>query len=107
MRATLEQYLHEFDAAVAHLRLLLARPGSERQPQAWLTLATVLRVQGRYAESDVACRSVGRAGADLYAARVPGGERRAARRDRGARGAASQTLLADAARCRRRRAPGC
>ena len=31
MRATLQQYLHEFDAAVAHLRLLLARPGSERQ----------------------------------------------------------------------------
>ena len=49
LRATLEQYLHEFDAAVAHLRLLLARPGSERQTQAWLTLATVLRVQGRYA----------------------------------------------------------
>jgi hypothetical protein len=58
LRATLEQYLHEFDAAVAHLRLLLARPGSERQSQAWLTLATVLRVQGRYAESDAACRQV-------------------------------------------------
>ena len=64
LRATLEQYLHEFDAAVAHLRLLLARPGSERQPQAWLTLATVLRVQGRYAESDAACRAI--AGAELY-----------------------------------------
>ena len=58
LRATLEQYLHEFDAAVDHLRLLLARPGSERQSQAWLTLATVLRVQGRYAESDAACRQV-------------------------------------------------
>ena len=57
LRATLQQYLHEFDAAVAHLRLLLARPGSERQSQAWLTLATVLRVQGRYAESDAACRA--------------------------------------------------
>jgi len=64
LRATLEQYLHEFDAAVAHLRLLLARPGGERQPQAWLTLATVLRVQGRYAESDAACRTI--AGAELY-----------------------------------------
>ena len=64
LRATLEQYLHEFDAAVAHLRLLLARPGNERQPQAWLTLATVLRVQGRYAESDAACRAI--AGAELY-----------------------------------------
>lgn len=67
LRATLEQYLHEFDAAVGHLRVLLARPGSARRPQAWLTLATVLRVQGRYAESDVACREVGRAGADVYA----------------------------------------
>ena len=64
LRATLEQYLHEFDAAVAHLRLLLARPGSERQPQAWLTLATVLRVQGRYPESDAACRAI--VGAELY-----------------------------------------
>ena len=66
LRATLEQYMHEFDAAVAHLRLLLARPGGERQSQAWLTLATVLRVQGHYAESDGACREVGRAGADVY-----------------------------------------
>ena len=64
LRATLEQYLHEFDAAVAHLRLLLARPGSERQSQAWLTLATVLRVQGRYAESDAACRAI--AAAEVY-----------------------------------------
>ena len=58
LRATLEQYLHEFDASVAHLRMLLARPGSDANPQAWLTLATVLRVQGRYADSDVACRLV-------------------------------------------------
>jgi hypothetical protein len=58
LRATLEQYLHEFDASVAHLRVLLARPGSDANPQAWLTLATVLRVQGRYADSDVACRRV-------------------------------------------------
>jgi tetratricopeptide (TPR) repeat protein len=66
MRATLQQYLHEFDAAVANLRLLLARPGSERNAQAWLTLATVLRVQGRYADSDAACREIGRVGADVY-----------------------------------------
>ncbi|MDQ6628698.1 MAG: hypothetical protein M3Z29_09660 [Pseudomonadota bacterium] len=67
MRATLQQYLHEFDAAVANLRLLLKRPAASRQPQAWLTLATVLRVQGRYADSDEACREVARAGATLYA----------------------------------------
>nr|HET7859888.1 hypothetical protein [Caldimonas sp.] len=59
LRATLEQYLHEFDASVAHLRILVARPGGDRNPQAWLTLATVLRVQGRYGDSDAACRSVG------------------------------------------------
>jgi len=46
LRATQQQYLHEFDASVASLRLLLARPGGERMAQAWLTLATVLRVQG-------------------------------------------------------------
>ena len=66
MRATLQQYLHEFDASVASLRQLLARPGSERQAQAWLTLATVLRVQGRYADSDEACRHVATAGAQLH-----------------------------------------
>ena len=67
LRATLEQYLHEFDASVVHLRLLVARPGGDRQSQAWLTLATVLRVQGRYLESDAACQAVARAGAELYA----------------------------------------
>ncbi len=67
MRATLQQYLHEFDAAVVNLRLLLARPGSGRNAQAWLTLATVLRVQGRYGDSDAACHEVGRAGVDVYA----------------------------------------
>ena len=66
MRATLQQYLHEFDASVASLHQLLARPGSERQAQAWLTLATVLRVQGHYAESDEACRRVAAAGAQLH-----------------------------------------
>ena len=58
MRATLQQYLHEFDTSVVNLRLLLARPGSGRNAQAWLTLATVLRVQGRYADSDAACHEV-------------------------------------------------
>ena len=66
LRATLQQYLHEFDASVANLRLLLARPGGDRMAQAWLTLATVLRVQGRYAESDAACRRVGSAGVRVY-----------------------------------------
>ncbi len=67
MRATVQQYLHDFDAAVQSLRALLARPDIGAQPQAWLTLATVLRVQGRYADSDAACRGVAGAGADLHA----------------------------------------
>ncbi len=66
LRATLQQYLHEFDASVESLRLLLARPGGERMAQAWLTLATVLRVQGHYAESDAACRRVGSAGVQVH-----------------------------------------
>ena len=65
MRATLQQYLHEFDAAAATLQKLLARPGSP-QPQAWMTLATVRRVQGRYSDSDAACAQVSRAGSALY-----------------------------------------
>ena len=67
MRATLQQYLHEFDAALVTLRQLLARPGEERRAQAWLTLATVLRVQAHYAESDEGCRRVAAAGAQLHA----------------------------------------
>ena len=67
MQATLQQYLHEFDSSVATLRKLLARPEGEHQAQAWLTLATVLRVQGKYADSDIACKRVGGAGASLYA----------------------------------------
>jgi hypothetical protein len=68
MKATLQQYLHEFDDSVASLRLLLARPASERPAQAWLTLATVLRVQGRYADSDAACREVGGDASAVYRA---------------------------------------
>ena len=68
MRATLLQYLHEFDASARSLERLLARPALQPQPQAWLTLATVRRVQGRYADSDAACRQVERSGAALHAA---------------------------------------
>jgi len=67
MRATLQQYLHEFDASAASLQQLLARSSGPARPQAWLTLATVRRVQGRYADSDAACRQVARAGVALHA----------------------------------------
>lgn len=66
LQATLQQYLHEFDASAASLESLVARPSYRGQPQAWLTLATVRRVQGRYAASDAACERVGSAGAALH-----------------------------------------
>jgi hypothetical protein len=94
MRATLQQYLHEFDASVANLRLLLARPAGARNSQAWLTLATVLRVQGRYADSDAACREVGRAGAEVYASACLA-ENAALRGDVAAARKTFESLLAD------------
>lgn len=54
--ADTEQHLHRFGPATARLQALVARePG---QPQAWLMLATLQRVQGRYTESDAACRAL-------------------------------------------------
>src|SRR5215831_11443914 len=41
MQATVEQYLHEFDAAATKLERLVQR--SPRNAQAWLTLATIWR----------------------------------------------------------------
>ena len=67
MRAVLQQYLHQFDASAASLKRLLARPSALPRPQAWLTLATVRRVQGRYGESDAACKQVAAAGTALHA----------------------------------------
>jgi tetratricopeptide (TPR) repeat protein len=67
MRATVQQYLHEFDASVSSLQRLLARPSATPRPQAWLTLATIRRVQGRYADSDAACQEVAVSGAALHA----------------------------------------
>ena len=67
MRAVLQQYLHQFDASAASLKRLLARPSAFPRPQAWLTLATVRRVQGRYGESDAACKQVAAAGTALHA----------------------------------------
>ena len=56
MLATVQQYLHDFDGSAANLEKLVARqPG---HAQAWLTLATIRRVQGRYTESDKGCRAL-------------------------------------------------
>lgn len=56
LQATLEQHVHRFDSAAAKLEWLVER--EPRISQAWLTLATIRRVQARYADSDRACRQV-------------------------------------------------
>ncbi len=54
--AEAEQYLHQFDRATSRLQALVQRdPGSA---QAWLLLATLHRVQGRYGASDQACKAL-------------------------------------------------
>ncbi len=63
LQATVQQYLHEFDIAATHLEMLVARRPDHAQ--AWLTLATVRRVQGRYAASDTACLGLQGAGVRL------------------------------------------
>lgn len=64
MRATVAQFLHDFEGAETTLRMALAREPSNGQ--ALITLATILRVRGRYTESDVICRSLREAGPVLY-----------------------------------------
>lgn len=64
MAATLQQYLHDFDGAARELERLVQRDRS--QAQAWLTLATIRRVQGRYDASDAACRGLLAAGSTFY-----------------------------------------
>ena len=64
MRATIAQFLHDFDGAEVLLKAALARQPSNAQ--ALITLATIYRVRGRYDESDAACRALGRAGPALY-----------------------------------------
>lgn len=66
LQATVQQGRHEFAAARTTLERALKRDPS--QAQGWLTLATLERVAGRYAQALVACRQVASAGAALYAA---------------------------------------
>ena len=63
LQATVQQYLHEFDISAGHLEMLVARQPDHAQ--AWLTLATVRRVQGRYAASNAACLGLQAAGVRL------------------------------------------
>jgi tetratricopeptide (TPR) repeat protein len=64
LQATVQQGQHAFDAAQVRLRQALQ--GAPENPQAWLTLATLLRLEGRYREAGVACERVSSAGAALY-----------------------------------------
>jgi tetratricopeptide (TPR) repeat protein len=56
LRATIEQSLHDFDAALRHLDLALAV--SPEDAQAWLTRAIVLTVRARYDEARASCARV-------------------------------------------------
>src|ERR1700712_4792222 len=48
MHATVAQFLHDFDGSERTLKLALAADPSNAQ--GWLTLATIFRVRGRYAD---------------------------------------------------------
>jgi Tfp pilus assembly protein PilF len=58
LQATILQVRHEFDPARKLLEQALAR--APQNVQAWLTLATLDTVQGRYAEAERACGHIGR-----------------------------------------------
>lgn len=58
--ATLQQFLHDFDTVATNLERLVKR--QPRNAQAWLTLATVQRVQGRFEASNRACDGIAAAG---------------------------------------------
>ncbi len=83
--ASAEQYLHQFEPAIARLQALVRR--DPRQAQAWLMLATLHRVQGRYTESDAGCQALAGLRAQPYAQacvaenRALRGETDAARRE--------------------------
>jgi len=71
LRATLKQSTHDFDGALADLdRILAARP---TDGQALLTRATVLTVQGRYAEAERDCARLVPIALELVAAACSAG----------------------------------
>jgi hypothetical protein len=65
LQATVQQGQHRFAPAQARLRQALK--ADPHNAQAWLTLATLLKLDGRYPEALAACDSVARSGAGLYA----------------------------------------
>jgi hypothetical protein len=65
LRATIRQSSHQFDPSVADLDVVLQREPANAQ--ALLTRATVLTVQGRYAEARGDCAELSRIRLELYA----------------------------------------
>ncbi len=57
LQATIEQSRHEFAQAKLSLQSALTKPTASNA-QAWLTLATIERVQGNYAAAAQACKSI-------------------------------------------------
>jgi hypothetical protein len=64
LRATIRQSLHDFDGAVADLGTALQR--EPRSAQALLTRATVLTVQGKYADARADCTTLARVAPEVY-----------------------------------------
>jgi len=65
LRATLLQSVHQFQPALDEIdEVLHAQP---RNPQAWLTRASILQVLGRYAEAETSCQRLPTLGAEFYA----------------------------------------
>lgn len=91
--AEAEQYLHQFDTATARLQRLAQREPAN--PQAWLLLATMHRVQGRYAQSDQACAALQQLRVQPYA-EACAAENQALRGDTDAARGRLQGLLAKA-----------
>ncbi len=58
LRATLAQSTHQFDSALNELNGVLKI--DKTHPQAWLTRASILQVQGRYAEAMKSCQALTR-----------------------------------------------
>lgn len=65
LRATLLQSTHQFAPALADLKAVLA--ADPRNPQAWLTQATIQTVQGDYASAGASCARVSGLSIDLVA----------------------------------------
>ncbi|MBS7807224.1 hypothetical protein [Variovorax sp. PCZ-1] len=66
LQATIEQSRHEFAQARKTLQSALVKPAASHA-QAWLTLATIERVQGNYSAAITACKSINATEALLYA----------------------------------------